>query len=233
MLKQWLLSNANASVKGSVAYRFRKKRMQIFEDFYNNFVLQSQTNELQPIHSPAILDVGGEWNFWSSMNFKYIDNASITLLNITAIEIPSNVHNVASVVGDATDLKQYSDRQFDLVFSNSVIEHVGDFNSQKKMAQEMMRTGRHCYLQTPNKFFPIEPHFLFPFFQFLPLRLRALLIKNLGLGYPPKAKTYEEALERAKSVRLLTKKELSTLFPGIEIRKEKIGFLTKSFYLFF
>lgn len=88
-------------------------------------------------------------------------------------QIPPEYDNISSVSGDATDLREYEDKSFNLVFSNSVIEHVGDFTAQRKMAKEMMRVGKHCYLQTPNRYFPLEPHFLFPCFQFLPIRLRA------------------------------------------------------------
>ena len=101
------------------------------------------------------------------------------------------------------------------------------------MVKEMMRVGRHCYLQTPNKYFILEPHFLVPFFQFLPLKLKSFLIKHFQMGYMPKAQTNKEALEIAKSVRLLTEKELTRLFPGVEIHKEKLCGMTKSFYLYF
>lgn len=176
---------------------------------------------------------GGVLNFWKTMEFKYFNEVSITLLNTHKMDLPDTYSNVSSVLGDACDLSQYNDKQFDLVFSNSVIEHVGNFERQRKMAEEMKRVGKHCYLQTPNRYFILEPHFLIPFFQFFPVSLKAFFIKNFSIGHFKKAETYADALEAAESVRLMTEKELKILFPGIEIRKEKLGFMTKSFYLYF
>ena len=60
----------------------------------------------------------------------------------------------------------FKDKSFDAVFSNSVIEHVGTFEDQKMMANEVIRVTNFYFIQTPNLYFPIEPHFLVPFFQF-------------------------------------------------------------------
>lgn len=215
-------------VKGSFAYRCRKKRMQEFEVFYREKVLPQRSDEIV-----KILDIGGVLVFWKSMEFKYLDTAHVTLLNLTSEKLPADCTCFSSVAGSATDLSAYGDKAFDLTFSNSVIEHVGDFAAQQRMADEMVRTGKHCYLQTPNRFFIMEPHYLVPFFQFFPLRLRAFFIRRFQLGNTPQAKTWEEALQLANSIRLLTYRELQRLFPNAEIKKEKIGIFTKSFYLYF
>lgn len=230
MLKKWLLKNVDMTDPKSIAYRCRKKRFRVFERFFRATLLSEALSSGKRV---KLLDAGGTPGFWKCMDFRYINAVSITTLNIKKYEPATTQHNVRSVVGDATDLREYADGQFDLVFSNSVIEHVGDFEKQREMAREMMRVGKHGYLQTPNKYFILEPHFLIPFFQFFPLRLKAFLIRRFQLGVVRKAKDDKEALEIAASVRLLTRKELSRLFPGVEIRREKIGFITKSFYLYF
>lgn len=202
--------------------------MQEFEKFYKEYVLS-----YEPDKKKKILDLGGTINFWETMDFKYFDTVFLTLLNLEKAVVPENYGNISSVAGDAADLKQYRDQSFDLVFSNSVIEHVGGFEAQRRMANEMIRTGKHGYLQTPNRYFILEPHYLVPFFQFFPVGFRAFLIRHFQLGNMPKAENNADALELAESVRLLTEKELRMLFPGVRIRKEKIGFMTKSFYLYF
>ncbi|MBC8844888.1 class I SAM-dependent methyltransferase, partial [Escherichia coli] len=75
----------------------------------------------------------------------------------------------------ATDLSEIDDQQFDIVFSNSVIEHLYTWENQEKMAKEVLRVGKYHFIQTPNYWFPIEPHWVFPFFQFLPKSIRIRL----------------------------------------------------------
>lgn len=229
-ITKWLLKNSNPSEKNSLSGYFRRKRIRVFEKFYKEQILSDVSYRGEKVR---ILDVGGSYTYWKTINFRYFNAAFFTLLNLSKLDIPDSCGNMSSVVGDATDLREYEDNQFDLVFSNSVIEHVGNFEAQKKMAQEMCRTGKHCYLQTPNRYFFMEPHFLIPFFQFFPLKLKVFLIKNGNIQNVPKARSDAEAIEIAKSVRLMSKRELRILFPGVKIRKEKFLFMTKSFYLYF
>jgi 2-polyprenyl-3-methyl-5-hydroxy-6-metoxy-1,4-benzoquinol methylase len=79
-------------------------------------------------------------------------------------------------------MRQFRDHQFDVVYSNSVIEHVGDLDDMRRMAQEIQRVGKRYFLQTPNRYFPIEPHFVFPFFQFLPRPVQISLVQKFRLG---------------------------------------------------
>ena len=139
---------------------------------------------LQTVPRPVrILDVGGTENFWQQMGFLTPEAASsiqIVLLNLTAPQVSSSL--VKSVAGDGCSMPQYSDGEFDIVFSNSVIEHVPDRAGQQRMAAEIRRVGRRYFVQTPNRYFPIEPHFLFPGFQFLPVAARAALLRRFDLG---------------------------------------------------
>ena len=52
----------------------------------------------------------------------------------------------------------FSDKEFDWVFSNAVIEHVGDDCAQLLFLNEMMRVANNVFFTTPNKYFPIESH---------------------------------------------------------------------------
>src|SRR5690606_22080357 len=147
----------------SLALRSRKKRF----DF---FLIQ-----VDKLKKPVrILDVGGTQKYWDSMSFTDSNVIDVSLLNLSHQE--TNYPNFRSVVGDATDMKEFPDGHFDLVFSNSVIEHLFTWENQVKMASEIRRVGKNYFVQTPNYWFPIEPHFVFPLFQYLPKSLRVSLI---------------------------------------------------------
>ncbi len=212
--------------KSSPAYHFRRKRMDAFErKFEDWFARGGKTVE--------ILDIGGTLAFWTVLDFKYLDQVHITLLNLEEVLIEERWQKVfKSVAGDAADLSGYADNSFDLAFSNSVIEHVGDYERQKKMVSEMSRVARHRYIQTPNKYFPIEPHYGFPLFQFFPLWLKMYMVQHYDMRYK-KAENEKEAYEIAGEIRLLSLKELKELIPDAVVFYEKVFGIIKSFYVFF
>jgi hypothetical protein len=175
----------------------------------------------------SILDVGGTQPFWEAMGFTGDDDIRITLLNLS--EVGVDYPTFTSIAGDARNMREFRDKQFDIVFSNSVIEHVGTRRDQQRMAREVMRLGQRYFVQTPNRFFPIEPHFLFPFFQFLPLPLKVFMVSHFDMGWYTRAANRREAIELANSIRLLTEREFRKLFPGAEIYREKFLGLNKSF----
>lgn len=164
------------------------------------------------------------------MEFTEEPDVKIVLLNLSTIEVKN--HNFLSIAGDATNMKAFRDEEFDVVFSNSVIEHVGDNEQQSRMANEMKRVGKRYFVQTPNRNFPVEPHFLFPYFQFLPLRYKVFLVRNFKMGWYPKILNEQNAMETIGSICLLTERELKELFPEATIYKEKFLGLTKSFMVF-
>lgn len=126
--------------------------------------------------------------------------------------------NVTVQVADATRLP-YGEGEFPVVFSSSVIEHIPK-ELQAAFASEVRRVGRRYYVQTPNRYFPIEPHYQVPFFQFLPERARRALNKRFTLGWKEKGK-WEE-------INLLSARDLRRLFPDGEIHRERVCGLTKS-----
>jgi 2-polyprenyl-3-methyl-5-hydroxy-6-metoxy-1,4-benzoquinol methylase len=163
------------------------------------------------------------------MNFLPGNDVEITILNLS--KPATDKTGFTGIQGDATDMSQIPDNHFDVAFSNSVIEHVGGIEEQQKMAQEMQRIAKNIFVQTPNRYFPLEPHFLFPFFQFLPLNIRAWLILNLKLGWSPNINSKQKAKDAAKAIRLLSLKELKSMFPGGIIHKEKFFGFTKSYII--
>jgi 2-polyprenyl-3-methyl-5-hydroxy-6-metoxy-1,4-benzoquinol methylase len=126
--------------------------------------------------------------------------------------------NVTVEQGDGTRL-QYRDGEFPVVYSNSVIEHVPK-ELQQAFADEIRRVGGRYFVQTPNRWFPIEPHYQFPFFHFLPRRLQRSLNRRFTLGWQPKG--------HWEDITLLSARQLRKLFPDAEIHRERLFGLSKS-----
>lgn len=198
----------------SVSTALRRKRMDVFHRLIHGMD--------RPVR---VLDVGGTEAYWRTVGVS--DGLRITLLNQVAPE-PATPW-MEGVAGDARDMSAFGDREFDVVFSNSVIEHVGSFRDQAAMAREVQRVGRAYFVQTPNRYFPVEPHFLFPGFQFLPVGTRAWLHSRWDLGWMPRAPSLEAARNEVEQVRLLTRKELRSLFPRASIHVERFAGIPKSY----
>ena len=207
---------ADNSDARSLATRMRRRRFELFLS-----LLRTLRGHIE------ILDIGGTQQFWDLMLDDEALDIHVTLLNIG--EQPVSSQRFTSVVGDARSMPQFRNAQFDVVFSNSVIEHVGDYANQRRMADEIRRVGKRYFIQTPNKRFPLEPHFLFPWFQYLPLNLRAWLVSHFNVGWYKRIEDGHAARQEVESIQLLTRRQFAALFPGASIYPEKIGGLTKSF----
>lgn len=211
---------ANHREDSSKAAQMRKERFKFF--------LQLLGRVEKPIN---ILDVGGTERFWQKMQFPNSSDIHITILNQKHQEITSE--NFTFSEGDARNMGEFDEDSFDVVFSNSVIEHVGSYQDQKRMADEIIRVSNRYFVQTPNRYFPIEPHFLIPFFQFFPITVRGRLLNNFDLGWRKRVPELDEAIETVYSIQLLSKRGFLNLFPGAQLYEEKLFGLTKSFVVYF
>ncbi|MCW3116472.1 MAG: hypothetical protein JWM28_554 [Chitinophagaceae bacterium] len=198
----------------SLSVRFRKQRFAFFLSLLSKLP--------KPLR---ILDIGGTQQYWDMMNFEET-GIQVVLLNLT--EEPVTRPDFVSVAGDAINLSAYADDSFDIVYSNSVIEHLFTKASQIKMANEVARVGKNYFIQTPNYYFPIEPHWVFPFFQFLPIISRIWLTQNLNLGHIGRIHDRAAASRQVQEVQLLTGQQMQQLFPQAKIYKERFFGLTKS-----
>lgn len=127
------------------------------------------------------------------------------------------------VRADGCDLP-FPDQSFDVAFSNSVIEHLASTEAQRRFGSELRRVGRRYFLQTPNRLFPIEPHYLFPFFQFLPTSAQRWLHTHFNIGTFKKTDPFG-------TIRLLNRRELRALFPEALLVPERLGPFVKSWYV--
>lgn len=190
--------------------RFRKKRMKVFVDLFH------------PTAATTILDVGGEDYNWTLISAK----PKITLIN-TYYGRGSRVSAFAKILGDGRKLP-FRDGAFDIVYSNSVIEHVGSFEDQAAFAREIRRVGRAHFVQTPDRSFPVEPHLLAPFIHHLPVNLQRKLVRHFtiwGLVTKPDATRVEQMLA---SIALLSAAQIAELFPDSKIVQERVCGLSKS-----
>ena len=131
------------------------------------------------------------------------------------------------VIADARQLP-FADGAFDVIFANSIIEHVGDQASRQSFAAEVARVGKRYYVQTPNQWFPVEPHLWTPFIHYLPAAVQKRLLRNFTVWGWLVRPTQQGCDEFVDEVRLLTARELKSLFPHAEIWKERVLGLTKS-----
>jgi hypothetical protein len=187
--------------------RFRKDRMLLFSE---RFPIDSST---------SVLDMGG-----GAFNWTFIpERPRLTILDV--YDHNNKAPWATYIVGDGCKT-DFAAGEFDIVFSNSVIEHVGGIERQRQFAAECMRCGRAFFVQTPNKWFPIDTHTLMPFAHWLPQRWFRKLLR-----FAPRFVFFKSDpgdMHDFSNMRLLGKSDLEELFPGAEIKKEKLFGLTKS-----
>ena len=177
-----------------------------------------------------MLDLGGTPEYWRMMEFAIPAGCEITILNLERPSITEPGAGFTFVRGDATNLSEHANSSFDVVFSNSVIEHVGDFNVQSRMAAEVRRVGVRHFVQTPNYWFPIEPHFLFPGLQWLSERWRAEVVYRLRPGwYGRDIQSRADAAAVVHSIQLLRRRDIAVLFPDSNVYVERLLGIPKSF----
>lgn len=173
-----------------------------------------------------LLDVGGTNAFWENRGWHQRNDVEILILNLSAEE--QRHANIKPLAGDARNLSQFRDRSIDVVFSNSVIEHLFSFENQRRMASEIQRVGKAFWVQTPNYWFPIEPHFHFVGWQWLPVEARTSILRRRTCGWRGPCPDPIGARRLVEEVRLLTRKELRELFPHANLVAERFCGFVKS-----
>jgi len=200
---------ANNQNKSSVSAKLREKRFALFVE------------TLSVKSSDRILDVGGAEYMWINTGFE----ERVTLLNL---RFEKRNPMFSYICADACNMHMIKDNEFDVVFSNSVIEHVGE-EMQGLFAKEVLRVGKKCWIQTPYKHFPIEPHFVFPFFQYFPKTIQNILALNWPYShYRIEGMRKEEMLDDLNKLKLLSIDDMKKIFDESQIIYEKYFGVIKS-----
>jgi SAM-dependent methyltransferase len=180
-------------VASRVSLRSRERKLRLFHEL------------LQPGPETTVVDVGvtdSPFGAGSTNNFfeaLYPWPERITAVGITELAtFAKSFPQVTVVVADGRELP-FADDEFDLGFSNAVVEHVaGGTDAQRQFVHELCRVARRVFVTTPNRFFPLEVHTLVPFAHWLPPGSRDRVLRARG---------FDDVLEP------LSPRQLAALFP--------------------
>jgi hypothetical protein len=176
------------------------------------------------IESMSVIDLGGTVDTWVRSPLR---PASVHVVNLEPQ--PDTMPDwIRADQADACSLPAHiAGGTYDLVFSNSVIEHVGGHAQRMRFADAVHKLATRHWVQTPYRYFPVEPHWLFPGFQFLPLTMRARISCRWPLSHTP-TKNTGDGLRAAMGVELLSCSEMAFYFPASTLRFERMMGAVKS-----
>jgi hypothetical protein len=181
-------------VASRVSLVSRERKLRLFLDAFH------------PGPETAVVDVGvtdAPFGGGSSDNFfeaLYPWPERITAVGRTELDrFAAAFPRVRTVRADGRALP-FADGEFDLGFSNAVVEHVaGGREEQRRFVCELCRVARRVFVATPNRWFPLDPHSLLPLAHWLPPgAARERLLRARG---------FEDVLDP------LGPRELAALFP--------------------
>jgi hypothetical protein len=173
--------------------------------------------QLNPCPSCRVIDIGGCSRDWQGRGSLV---GSVDLINLKEESFTQDTEtpNLRSIKGNGCAL-EFTDQAYDIAYSNSVIEHVGDWSAQQEFAREVQRVGCNIWIQTPAYGCPVEPHYLGLFIHWFPATWHVRLARWLSLVGLTRAADLESI---ASTTRLLTKNEMQRLFPDCVIWTERL-----------
>lgn len=193
---------------GPISRRARGLRMRQFIEW-----MQIKAND-------RILDLGGHPQIWRDVSIPL----RLTILNLPGSVVKEELvqHEITYVEGDACDVQQIAAGDFDIIYSNSVIEHVGPEHKQQAFADQVAKFKTSFWVQTPSKWFPIEAHCGMPLWWFYPESLRQRLINRWRRTLPAWADMVEQTTYIERST-------LQRLFPSAQLSTERLMGFPKSY----
>jgi hypothetical protein len=206
------LRNADVNSSRSLSGRARSRRWQYLVECFPAF------SEMR------VLDLGGTSESW---RLAPVRPRQVTVVNLMPVK-ERNDSDIVAIQGDACDLpSSVANERFDLVYSNSLIEHVGGHRQRQQLADNVHTLAERHWVQTPYRYFPIEPHWMFPGMQWLPYEARVQVSMHWNRGHIL-THTREEAQNRVDEVDLLSLSQMRRYFPSSVIWHERFAGLVKS-----
>lgn len=179
------------------------------------------------IEEMRVIDLGGTPRSWQMAPVRPLEVICVNTDPGEAVSVDDPP--VRSVVGDACDLPAgLRVERFDLVYSNSVLEHVGGHWRRAAFAEAVRALSERHWVQTPYRYFPLEPHFLFPALQHLPVHIRAGVVRRWPFGHYGAVNRRDDAVASVLAVELLSVADMEHYFPDSELERERVAGLTKS-----
>lgn len=196
-------------LKRTMQRYWRGRRMQVFQQ------------RMMPVDGCRILDLGGTADIWLSVPGSF----DITLVNLEPSVLPlgdASHHRFTQLLADATQPLPFAENSFDLVFSNSVIEHVGSSKEQQAFANAVQRLAPNYWIQTPSPWFPLEAHSNLPFWWFWPDVWKRQMLQRWKSGR--KVFLHEQMLTTTE----LGRQRMNALFPDSSLYTERFAGWEKS-----
>ncbi|WP_329129643.1 class I SAM-dependent methyltransferase [Streptomyces sp. NBC_01476] len=206
------LRNRFVDAPGSLGERLRVARWERFRRLYPD------------IGDMTVVDLGGTADMWLRAPLRA---RHVHLINLEPH--PAGLPDwITAENADVTDPAVAAGLgSYDLVFSNSTIEHVGGHSQRRKFVAAVEQLAPLHWIQTPYRYFPVEPHFVAPGFQFLPLAARARLVRRWPLTHS-RPGSPQEGMDAVINIELLTRAEMRYLFPNSLLLSERLVGVTKS-----
>ena len=173
-----------SEAKKSFLYKiFQKITLNARNDFFNLFLVNNNYSKYN-----SVIDIGSTPSTDKEQNTfleNTKDNQNVTCLSNQDCRILKkkfkNIKNV--IIGNANNTL-LEKNSFEIVHSNATIEHVGSFENQVSFVREMIKISKESvFIQTPNRFYPIDFHTILPFIHWLPKKIHRKILSLIGLQY--------------------------------------------------
>jgi hypothetical protein len=207
-----------ASFIGTVRVRAAHKRSTLFR------------RHIEALGRPLrVIDLGGSAQMWARWGITEADGVHVVLANNHRSDtthrsepLPGRFMDTWSV--DVLELPPDTFAGYDLVFSNSMLEHLPTPAAQARLAAAIMASGKPYFIQVPNKHCIVDPHFPHPlaaFFALWPRRLQAWAHVHHALGSSGRAGSLAAARATMAAYHPLARRELAALFPNGRVVTER------------